>query len=46
LAAEDSDLVAKYQDLDLFGSISAQHQHQQLEDAPQCQVGKRSEHDR
>jgi hypothetical protein len=46
LAAKDSDLVAEYEDLDLFGSVSAQRQHQQLEDAPQRQVGKRPERDR
>jgi hypothetical protein len=43
---EDSDLVAQHKDLDLLGSLSAQHQYQQLEDAPQRQAGKRPEHDR
>ena len=45
LATQHADLVAQYEDLDLFGSVSAQRQHQQLKEALQRQVSKRPEHD-
>ena len=44
LAAQHRDLVTQHQDLDLRGSVTAQHQNQQLQDAPQRAVNKRPEH--
>jgi hypothetical protein len=44
VAAEYGDLVAQDEDFDLLGSVTAQHQNQELEDASQRGVGKRPEH--
>jgi hypothetical protein len=46
LSLEHRDLVAQHQDLDLLGSITAQHQEQQLDGAPQHGASKRPEHGR
>jgi hypothetical protein len=44
VAAEHGDLVAQDEDFDLLGSVTAQYQNQELEDASQRGVGKRPEH--
>jgi hypothetical protein len=44
LAAEDGELVAQHQDLEVLGSVTAGEQHEQLDGATQRQVGKSRQH--
>jgi hypothetical protein len=44
LAAQDCELVAEYQDLQILGGLAAGQQHQQLDGAAERQVGKLRQH--
>jgi hypothetical protein len=44
LAAQNRELVAQDEDLEVFGSVTAGQQGEQLDRAAQCQIGELGQH--